>query len=189
LACLEALLGEASVHRPHRGNVWVAAFQDENGRHVWKSTGQRDRNAAQAIADEWEAEAREKRAAQGVQGKMPTIRVRTGSGEGALGLLTQKEVAAIMKISERAVRAIEHRAIAKLRNHPVLKEVLREWQGHDIEESRVPTEYQLSREEVAAVLALARTPFERYAVRKLLRVASGPLPADQKSASTPAPGL
>ena len=75
-----------------------------------------------------------------------------------------------MKISERAVRAIERRAIEKLRNHPVLKEVLGEWLGRDIDEGGHGTDCKLNREEMAAVLALARTPYERSVLRKLLRI-------------------
>ena len=37
-----------------------------------------------------------------------------------------------------------------------------------LEEGGVSMEYQLSPEEVAAVLTLAKTPFELYAMRKLL---------------------
>jgi hypothetical protein len=132
-ACLEALLGEASVHLPRRGKVWVAAFRDEHGEPRWRSTGLADRKAAQAIADEMEAAARRKRAELGIQTRSKT-RVRAGSGEHALGQLTQREVAVILKISERAVRQIERRAIEKLRNHPLLKQVWREWQGREIEE-------------------------------------------------------
>src|SRR5207248_1215931 len=93
-----------------------------------------------------------------------------GNGEDALALLTQKEVSVLMKISERAVRQIERRAITKLRNHPVLKEVLREWQGRDIDEGAAATACQLSQEEMEAVLALARTSYERSVLRKLLRI-------------------
>ena len=71
-----ALIDEASVHLPRRGTCWVAAFTDENGRQVWKATGQRDRRAAQAIADELEAAAKRKRAAQCEQPHKPVIRVR-----------------------------------------------------------------------------------------------------------------
>lgn len=170
LACIEALVHEASVHLPRRGHKWIAAFRDENGQPVWRTTGLSDRQAAQSMADEWEAEARSKRAAQGVQTK-PKIRVRTGSGEHALALLTQREVAVIMKISERAVRQIERRAIVKLRNHPVLKQVLRELQGRGIDEGAPrSTDCQLSQAEAEAIAALARTPYERSVVRKLLRI-------------------
>jgi hypothetical protein len=185
-ACLEALMTEASVHLPRRGKVWVAAFRDEHGEPRWRSTGLTDRKAAQAIADEMEAAARRKRAELGIQTRSKT-RVRAGSGQHALGQLTQREVATIMKISERAVRAIERRAIEKLRNHPVLKEVMREWQGRGIDEGGHGTDCQLNREEMAAVLALAKTPYERDTVRKLLRMVSAPTTPTQKPASNEAP--
>jgi hypothetical protein len=121
------------------------------------------------VADKWEAEARRKRAVLPIR---PTVPVRAGSGENALGTLTQREVALIMKISERAVRAIERRAIEKLRKHPALKQVWRELQGHDIEEGGVHMEYGLSQAEMEAVLGLARTAYERSVVRKLLRIVS-----------------
>jgi hypothetical protein len=78
-ACLEALLGEASIHRPRRGRIWVAAFRDEHGER-WQSTGLTDRKAARAKANEMEAEARRKRAELGIQTR-PKIRVRAGTGE------------------------------------------------------------------------------------------------------------
>jgi len=54
--CIARLIDEASVHRPRRGSLWVASYRDETGKQVWKSTGERDRAAAQAIADQLEAE-------------------------------------------------------------------------------------------------------------------------------------
>jgi hypothetical protein len=53
LACLEALIHQASIHLPRRGRIWVAAFRDEHGNPVWKATGLTDREAAQAMADAW----------------------------------------------------------------------------------------------------------------------------------------
>ena len=99
-----------------------------------------------------------------------TIRVRPGSAERQQGCLTQAEVAALLRISQRTVREIEHRALAKLRRHPALKHFWREWQTGQIREtaSRASKQWTLSRAEVAAVYGLARTPFERRAVRKLL---------------------
>ena len=69
-------LPEASVRRPARGTIFVAAYRDETGRQVQRTTGTRDRAAAQAIADEWEAAAKRKRAALGPPPKKPTLRVR-----------------------------------------------------------------------------------------------------------------
>ena len=159
---------EASVHLPRRGTRWVAAFQDENGRQVWKSTGQRDRTAAQAIADELEAAARRKRFAQGGPPTKLALRVRRGSGERGRGPFTQAETAAIMRISERSVRQLQRSALTKLRNHPALKEFWREWQRGQVSEAVVPTSTgsALSAAEIEALLALARTPIEKHAVRK-----------------------
>lgn len=170
-ACLEALIREASVHLPRRGTKWIAAFRDEHGKPVWRTTSLTDREAAQVVADKWEAEARRKRALRGMPPRRPIDRVWAGSGEHALALLTQREVAVIMKISERAVRQIERRAIEKLRKHPALKQVWREWQGRGIDEgAQRLTDCQLSRAEAEAILALARTPFERSVLRKLLTI-------------------
>jgi hypothetical protein len=164
------LINEASVHLPRRGTRWVAAFQDENGRQVWKSTGQRVRAAAQAIADELEAAAKRKRFALGGAPKKPVIRVRRGSGERALGPFTQAETAAIMRISERSVRQLQRSALTKLRNHPALKEFWREWQSGQVSEAVIPTStgWVLSAAEIEALLALARTPIEKHAIRKLI---------------------
>jgi Sigma-70, region 4 len=165
-----ALIDEASVHLPRRGTRWVAAFTDENGRQVWKSTGQRDRTAAQAIADELEAAAKRKRLAQGGPPNRPVIRVQRGSGERGLGPFTQAETAAIMRISERSVRQLQKSAFTKLRNHPALKEFWREWQTGGLKEAVVPTStgWVLSAAEIEALLSLARTPIEKHAVRKLI---------------------
>src|SRR5262249_36564552 len=143
LACLEALVHEASVHLPPRGTKWVATFTDETGRQVWKSTGQRERSAALAQAQEWEREARAKRAAAGPSARKATVRVRPGSPERQGGLLSQKEIAALMKISERAVRSIERRALRKLRNHPALRQFWREWEGSEIEETASVSDWRL----------------------------------------------
>jgi hypothetical protein len=165
-----ALIDEASVHLPRRGTRWVAAFTDENGRQVWKSTGQRDRTAAQAIADEWEAAAKRKRLVLGVPPKKPVIRVQRGSGEHGLGPFTQAETAAIMRISERSVRQLQKSAFMKLRNHPALKEFWRAWQTGEVKESAVPasTGWVLSAAEIEALLSLARTSIEKHAIRKMI---------------------
>ena len=174
---IEALI-EVSLHLPHRGTRWVAAFRDETGRPTWRSTGLQDRAAALAVAQEWEAQAKRRRASQRALPRKPTMRVLPGSGKRELGLLTQKEVATIMKISERAVREIERRAFDKLRRHPALRDFWREYEKGEINEAAVPTRsaWMLSRAEVAAVYALARTPDERQALRKLFAMAQGQYP-------------
>src|SRR6266566_3593200 len=92
---LDPGLIEATVRRPPRSRRWVAVFTGvEPGKQVWRSTALTDRTAALALARQWEAEARRQRAASGVLTRKPTIRVWRGSGEAAVGLLTQQEVAA-----------------------------------------------------------------------------------------------
>ena len=166
---------EVSVHLPARGTRWVAAFRDETGRQVWKTTGLREREPALALAKKWEADVKRKRAAQGAVPPRLTIRVRPGSAEKELGCLSQREVAAILRISERAVREIERRAFEKLRRHPALRDLWREWQTGEIKETalRVSRQWTLSRAEVAAVYALAGTTVERQALRKLFALTQG----------------
>jgi hypothetical protein len=175
--CARALI-EVSVHLPNRGTKWVAAFRDANGRQVWRTTGLRDREPALVLARRWEAEAKRRRAAQPTAPPKVTIRVRPGSAEKEIGCLSQREVAAILRISERAVREIERRAFDKLRRHPALKNFWREWQTGqtgEIKETRLPIarQWALSRSVVAAVNALAETPIERQALRKLLALTQG----------------
>ncbi len=172
---IEVLLDEASVHLPTRGRRWVAAFRDETGRPTWRSTKLQNRAAALALAQGWEAQAKRRRAAQPAPPRKPTVRVRPGSGERQLGLLSQKEVATIMKISERAVRQIEKSAFDKLRRHPALRNFWREWNTGEIEEAGLepPTEWALSQAEIAAIWALTRAPEERLALRKLLALTQG----------------
>jgi hypothetical protein len=73
-----------------------------------------------------------------------------------------------MGVSERAVRKIEQCAFDKIRNHPVMKQFWREWQGGGIEEADLGSERQLSQSEIAAVFALARTSEERKVIRSVI---------------------
>jgi hypothetical protein len=168
-------LVEVSVHLPRRGTRWVAAFRDETGRQVWRTTGMLDRKAALAQAQDWERAAKCKRAAQSALPRKPIMRVRPGSGERELGLLSQREVGLILKISERAVREIERRAFDKIRRHPDLRDFWREWTTGEIKETAfgASAQWALSRAEIAAVYALARTPVEQRALQKLLALAQG----------------
>jgi hypothetical protein len=100
--------------------------------------------------------------------KKPTIRIRPGSAERAAGLLSQKEVAAIMKISERAVRETERSTFEKIRNHPLMRQFWREWEGCKIDEAALGSDWQLSDDEIVAVYNLARTPEERKVLRKVM---------------------
>lgn len=167
---------EVSIHLPLRGTRWVASFRDETGRQVWRTTGMRNRKAALALAQQWERAAKRKRAAQGDLPREPIMRVRPGSGERELGLLSQREVGLILKISTRAVREIEGRAFDKIRRHPALRDFWREWTTGDIKESalRVSKQCTLSRAEIAAVYALAQTPIEKRALQKLLALIQTP---------------
>jgi len=166
---------EVSVHLPRRGSRWVAAFRDGTGRQVWRTTGLREREPALALAKRWEADAKRKRSVEGAVPTRLTIRVRPGSAEKELGCLSQREVAAILRMPERAVREIERRAFDKLRRHPALKNLWREWQTGQIKETALGAakQWALNRAEVAAVYAMARTTLERQALRKLLALTQG----------------
>ncbi len=160
---------EASVHPPHRGKVWRASFRDETGRPRWRSTGTTDRKAALALAKQWEEEARRMRGAGSHAPQKALIRVMGGSANADAGLFTQREVALLMRISERAVRNIERRAIEKLRRNPVLRRLWREWSRGEIEEASVsPNDWNLTHAEVAAVYGLAQTPAERQVIQKIM---------------------
>ena len=163
-------LVEVSIHLPRRGTRWIATFRDETGRQVWRTTGMRGRKAALAQGQRWEQEEKRKRAAQGALPRKPIMRVRRGSGERELGLLSQAEVAAFLHISERAVRDIERRAFDKIRRHPGLRAFWSEWLAGEVEEaaSRALADWALTRAEIAAVYALARMPEERRVLGKLL---------------------
>jgi hypothetical protein len=156
---------------------WVASFRDETGRQIWRSTGLADHGSALAVAQAWEQRAERQRAAQPRAPGKAAIRVRPGSSERAAGMLSQGEVAAIMGISVRGVRRIERRALEKLRRHPALKDFWREWIGGDIKEAGLEDWLLwLGGAEIAALYALARTPEEWNALRKLfmLTQAAGP---------------
>jgi hypothetical protein len=158
---------EASVHRPHRGRIWVATYRDGSGRQFWRSTGLTDRSAAMIVAQELERAARRERSDQANLIGEPVVRLRHGSGKSGPGL-TQREVGLILRISERAVREIERRAIDKLRCHPVLRAIWRQI-GEAVGSAE---DLDLSRAEMAALYALARTPAERQALRKLVSLAA-----------------
>jgi hypothetical protein len=120
-----------------------------------------------ALAREWEAEAGQR----GSGPRLPLkalVRVTGGKGQPNTGF-TQQEVALILKISQRAVRNIERRAIDKLRRNPALKALWREWSQGEIEEgSRSGARWQLNQSEIAAVYDLAQTPAERQVIRKVM---------------------
>ena len=158
------LLAEASVHLPRRGTRWVAVFTGpEPGRQIWRSTGLTDRTAALALAQKWEIQARRQRLAQGSRPRPSPIRVRRSPLEtGIPARLTQKEVAALLNMSERGVRNVEKRALAKLRRHPALRTLWGQIKGETSESATA-----WSAEEVAALFALADGPVERQALKRL----------------------
>ena len=169
---------EASVRLPPRGHKWLAVYTGvEPGKQVWRSTGRTDRNAALAQAMAWEKEARRQRAKLGLKPRRPSIRVRrrladpSGQLSGGAEPLSQREVAMIMKISERAVRTIERRAINKLRRHPALREFWAEFAtGRRMEKLGLDEAegIELTPAEIAALFGLARTEEEMQALRRLL---------------------
>ena len=157
-------ISEASVHLPKRSRVWVAAYTGPQGGQTWRSTGLTDRNQALLVARKWEADARAERARIGASPRRPGIRVSHRAPVNGSDPLTQREVAALLKISERAVKAIERRALQKLRNHPLLREVWQQFLAGELDE------YQsdLIPEELAALFNLVRTNEERAVLHKIL---------------------
>ena len=157
---------EATVYRPRRGQIWVASFTGPTGGQTWKSTGSTDREQALVVAKHWEAEARAQRARLGRTVRMPTVRVRrpeTGAGR---GLLTQKEVARLLNMSERGVREVERRAFEKIRNHPLMRQVWQQYLAGELDEQQGT----LTPEEVQALCQAARTSEECQLLRKVLRL-------------------
>jgi len=170
-------LVEATVRLPPRGHRWLAVYTGvEPGKQVWRSTGLTDRDAALAWAKKWEAEAKRQRAALGLKPRRANIRVRrraagTWSADvPVLGPLSQREVSLILKISERAVRSIERRALGKLRADPRLRALWAELHAREPEEPELAEELnnELTVSETAALLSMARTAEERQVIEKVL---------------------
>jgi hypothetical protein len=80
--------------------------------------------------------------------------------------LTQKQVAQLLNMSERGVREVERRAFQKLRQHPLLRPV---WRQYLVGES---DEHQpiLTSTEIQALFTLAHTPEERDLIQQVLRL-------------------
>ena len=159
-------ISEATVHLPRRSRVWQAVFTGPEGGQVWRSTGLTDREQALLVAKKWEREARTERAKLGQPPRKPAMRVRRTSSFTGTEPLTQREVALLLNISERAVKAIERRAIQKLRNHPLLREVWQQFLSGELDEHQLI----LASEEVEALFALARTLEEQFVLQKVLRL-------------------
>lgn len=162
---VQQIFGEASVHRPHRGRTWQASFTGPFGGQVWKSTGTDDHATAQAIAQGYEVAARAQRARSSRAGPQPSVRHRQVLGRSGGGL-TQREVAMLLKISERGVRTIERRALRKLAQHPQLREIWRSYLAGEISEQA----HHLSAPEIQALLGLARNPAEHDTLLKVLAI-------------------
>jgi Sigma-70, region 4 len=160
---LKQILGEASVHRPRRGTRWVASYTDENGLQRWRSTGLACYRAALALAKRWEAEAKAKRAQPGKIAPEPkTPSHLRGS---AFGGFTQAETAFLLGLSQRAVRQIERRALAKLMRHPKLRQMWGQYLSGTLDEAFVA----LSEPEMEALLGLARNQAE-YQILKMMSI-------------------
>jgi hypothetical protein len=161
---------EASVYKPVRGHVWVAVFAGpEPGKQVWRTTGLRDYDAALAVAKAWESEARAQRLGRKMGQQPAALRVRRrpqSAPRPNSGGLTQAEVAALLKLSQRAVRDIEKRAIAKLRAHPLLREIWTDYLASKVDETRMELDNDgsLTALDILALLDLAQTQSEREAV-------------------------
>lgn len=165
----EGAVSESSVHRPKRGQVWVAAFTSAAGGQVWKSTGLTNRGRAMSLARRWEAEARAERERRKPMITKPRLRVRDCEPGFGRGLLTQKEVALLLNMSERGVREAEKRAIRKLFNHPALREIWQQYLAGELDEQTLI----LTPQEIAALFRLACNSQERLLIHKVLRLIQG----------------
>jgi hypothetical protein len=130
---------EAGVYRPRRGQVWVASFTGPTGGQTWRSTGLTDRTQALLRAKNWEAKALAQRTRLGPRLRKPNLRVGRGQPGVSAALLSQKEVAQLLRMSERGVRAIERRAFQKIRNHPLRRRAWNQYLSGELEEHRLPS--------------------------------------------------
>jgi hypothetical protein len=156
---------EASVHLPRRSRVWQAAFTGPNGGQIWRSTRLTDRDQALLVARKWEAEARAQRTRSGRRTQKPIWRLRRSDRSRRSGF-TQREVGLLLNMSERAVRQAERRAFEKLRNHPLLRQVWRQYLGGELDEDQP----NLTLAEIQALFRVTRTPEERHLIEKIVRM-------------------
>jgi hypothetical protein len=89
-------------------------------------------------------------------------------GAGRIGL-SQAEVALVLGISERAVRAIERRALLKLRRMKIVRDLFTDF-GPPPSTVHEDSE-ELTPDEIAALFSLARNDFERRVLLKVLFLA------------------
>jgi DNA-binding CsgD family transcriptional regulator len=159
-------LDEASVRLSPRGHLYIATFSGpEPGQQIARSTGLTDRAAALALAKQWERQARRERERRKAEREHAPSRIMSPG-------LSQREVAAMMRVSERGVRAIEKRAIAKLKRHPALREFWGEYNESQSSTGLVADmeSWARSAEEAAALLELARSPLELQVLRRVLAI-------------------
>ena len=153
---------EASIHRSKRGKVWNASYTGPEGGPRWKSTGTEDPDAALVIAQELEAAARAERARAGRVSQPQRLRNRQSPGNTGAGL-TQREVAQLLGMTERGVRAVEKRALRKLWQHPLLRKLWDEYSRGELTEHAG----RWSAAELQALWGLARSPADRETLRKV----------------------
>jgi hypothetical protein len=161
----ESPLLEATVHRSKRSSVYVATFTGPDGGQVWKTTGLTDYDQALLLARHWEVQARVQRTKLGRTPSKLGIRVHRPQTGTRIGF-SQKEVAQMLNLSERGVRAIERRALRKLFNHPRLKEIWSQYLSGELDEDS----WALEPAEIAALFDLARTPDEFRLIEKILLI-------------------
>jgi hypothetical protein len=103
------IIGEASIHRPRRGGLYVASYTGPLGGQVWKSTGTANPHLARAIAKELETAARAQRAKSTRAPARPSIYHRRSDASAPAGL-TQRQVAFVLGLSFRtSMSARSHR--------------------------------------------------------------------------------
>jgi hypothetical protein len=161
----DALVCEASVHRAKRSRICVASFTGPAGGQVWRSTGLVNRAKALLLAKRWEAEARAQRVAAGRTRAKPPLRAGR-SVPAALGPLTQREIALLLNMTERAVRLVERRALQKLFEHPALRQIWRRYLAGELDEHQG----NLTAEEIRVLYNLARNAQEWLVLQKVTRL-------------------
>ena len=163
----QAWLLEASVHQSRRSSIYVATFTGPEGGQTWRSTGSTDYDQALRVARRWEREARAQRARMR---RSPGNPFQSAAGKAlrkGLALMTQREVAKLLNMSERGVREVERRALAKLRNHPALKELWRDHRKPELKE----TASRFTAAEIRALFDLASSSEELCVIEKVVLLA------------------
>jgi hypothetical protein len=141
----------------------MASFTGPAGQ-MWKSTGLSNRNQALLLAKHWEAEARAQRDASGRAARKPIFRSK--EADKGIKPLSQREIATLLGISERAVRLIERRAFQKLFEHPALRQIWRRYLAGELDEHQA----NLTSEEIRALFKLGRNAQEWLVLQKVTRL-------------------